>query len=273
MKLLKKGFIFYINSSIHVGLAVTALSMVTVLEYDLSIPPEVYYFIFFGTITAYNFVKYAKIAGLHHRSLTNSLKSIQIFSVFCFGMMIFFAFRISINAVLVTFGFGLLTFFYAVPFLKRKNLRTISGIKIFIVGIVWAGITVMVPMMEVKLELTNDCWLTFFQRVLLVIALTIPFEIRDIPYDAPNLKTLPQQMGVRAVKIVGVVILGAMLLLELCKDILTPNHFVSLFLMSFLVAGVLIFTGIKQSKFYASFWVEGIPILWFLSLFYLENGI
>ena len=269
MKLLKSGFNFYINSSIHVAFAVIALTIVTVLEYNLKVDKSLYFFVFFGTISAYNFVKYAKIAGLHHRSLTKSLKSIQLFSFLSLIIAFYFTFFIPLKVLLIAMGFGLLTFFYAVPLLNYKNLRTIGGLKIFIVGIVWAGITVFTPIVSDKMEITADCWFSFIQRSILVIVLTLPFEIRDIPYDASNLKTLPQLIGVRKVKVIGVILLGLILLIEMFKDELSYTHYLSLFLTSIIIAICLIFTKIKQAKYYASFWIEGIPIIWMLMLIYL----
>ena len=63
MNALKRIFEFYINSSIHVALAVLSLVLITVLEFNLKLPNSYWYFVFFGTITGYNFVKYAPIAG------------------------------------------------------------------------------------------------------------------------------------------------------------------------------------------------------------------
>ncbi len=271
MKLLKSGFKFYINSSIHVALAVTALTLITVIEFSLAISKNLYFFIFFGTISAYNFVKYAKIPGLHHRSLTNSLKSIQIFSFLCFGMTVYFLFTVPLRVVWAAAGFGALTFFYAVPLLKHKNLRTIAGIKIVIVGLVWAGITVILPLVAANAGVCEDSLITFIQRLLLVIVLTIPFEIRDVPYDAPLLKTLPQLIGIRNVKIAGTVTLGFVLLLELFKEDVGFGYYLSLFLVSILTAGFLVFSRTKQAKYYASFWVEAIPIVWYVLFCYIEN--
>ena len=111
MKLLKRVFAFYINASIHVALAVLSLLAITVLEYHLVIPIELWLFVFLGALTGYNFVKYAKVAGLHHRSLTQSLKAIQIFSGICFVFLAFIAFKLSIQTLMITAAFGLATFF------------------------------------------------------------------------------------------------------------------------------------------------------------------
>ena len=102
MRFLKLIFDFYIKASIHVALAVYAFLRITEIYFDLPYNKNLNYFIFFGTITGYNFVKYAGVAKLHHRSLTNSLKAIQIFSFFCFLGMGFYAYQISINTLIIT---------------------------------------------------------------------------------------------------------------------------------------------------------------------------
>ncbi|MBL4663092.1 MAG: hypothetical protein JKY22_05960, partial [Flavobacteriaceae bacterium] len=125
----------------------------------------------------------AKVAGLHHHSLTQSLKAIQVFSFICLGCLVFCVFQLSINVFYVAAVFGGLTFLYAVPFLSGKNLRTFSGTKIFVVALVWAGVTVFVPWSDSLVELNSDIWLSFIQRILIIIVCTLPFEIRDLRYD------------------------------------------------------------------------------------------
>ena len=93
MKHLKGLFDFYINSSIHVAFAVLSLVFVTEKELELSLDFNFNSFIFLGTITGYNFVKYASVAGLHHRNLTKRLKVIQLFSFVCILILAYFAFK------------------------------------------------------------------------------------------------------------------------------------------------------------------------------------
>lgn len=271
MNLLKRLFNFYINSSIHVALAVVALVGVTVLEYRLEVPFNLLGFVFFGTITGYNFVKYAEVAGLQHRKLTDALKSIQVFSFLCFGMLLFFVFHLSVHTLVMVGVFAMLTFFYAVPFLKHKNLRNFSGLKIFIVAAVWAGVTVFVPLAASKMELRTDDWITFIQRFLLVVVLILPFEIRDLQYDRNTLKTLPQQIGIQKTKLFGMTLLVFCVLLEGFKDELTANYLYSLLLMCVLLSSFLLASGKKQSKYFSSFWVESVPIFWLLLFVVLET--
>ncbi|AFL81219.1 hypothetical protein Aeqsu_1739 [Aequorivita sublithincola DSM 14238] len=270
MKFLNQAFAFYVNSSIHVALAVVALLAVSVMEYDLIIPNELWAFVFLGALTGYNFVKYAKVAGLHHRSLTQSLKTIQVLSGVCFLALAIIAFQLSITTLLVTTAFGLATFFYAVPFIRHKNLRNFSGLKIFVVAFVWAGVTVIVPFVASENDISGDVLLTFLQRILIVVALILPFEIRDVPYDSLNLKTLPQQVGVRQTKLLGEVLLTLCLVFEFFKENSGVAYIVSMLIFCVVLGWMIVISKTNQTRYFSSFWVEALPILWFL-VFVLFN--
>jgi len=271
MRVLRYIFQFYINSSIHVALAVCALVGITVFEYDLVVPMALWFFIFLSTISGYNFVKYAKVAGLHHRSLTNSLKTIQIFSFLSLGVLCYFALQLPWKILWTSAAFAMLTFFYAVPVLNKKNLRNFTGIKIFIVAVVWSGISVAVPIMAAGQDYTIGFLLTFIQRFFIVIVLILPFEIRDLQYDNEALGTLPQKFGVVTAKLIGVILLVGSLVLELFKKSNGEYYFLSLICLSFLLSFLLIFSKREQTRYYASFWVEGVPIVWFIILCLLNH--
>ncbi len=271
MNLIKGIFDFYINSSIHVALAVCALVGVTIYEFDLQVSNSLWGFIFFGTITGYNFVKYAEVVRLRHRSLNLSLKTIQVFSFFSFLALIYFTLLLSFKTLLVTGGFAALTFFYAIPFLKSKNLRALVGVKIVIVALVWAGVTVIIPIIDTLEGLSFDMWISFVQRVLIVFILTLPFEIRDLKYDELALGTLPQRVGINTTKIIGIIILVMAFLLAFFKDDITLIYLLSLGILSVIMGIVLLVSKKKQSKYFASFWVESIPIFWFVLLLLLEE--
>lgn len=271
MKLPQRLFAFYINSSIHVALAVMALTAITVWEFNLVVTKELYMFVFFGAITGYNFVKYAKIAGLHHRNLAYSLKAIQLFSALSFILFLVAVFSLQWNVLLIAASFGIPTFFYAVPLIRHKNLRSFTGIKIFIVAFVWAGITVIVPVIAAQNGVSEDVILTFFQRIIIVVVLMLPFEIRDIPYDSLNLKTLPQQIGVWGTKLLGEILLLICLLFEFFKHASEIAYIVSLLMFLVILGSLLIISKAHQSRYFASFWIEGLPVLWWLFYMLLNN--
>lgn len=261
MQGLKNILDFYINSSIHVALAVVSLSLLSFLEYDIKIDQDLLFFIFFGSITGYNFVKYAGIAKLHHASLARNLQMIQIFSFFCFLGLVYFTFQQELEILIVAGVLGCFTLLYAIPFGKnRQNLRNIGGVKIFIIALVWAGVVVILPLLG-KIPI-REISITFSQRFLFVIAITLPFEIRDLKFDSGQLNTIPQQIGIANTKKIGYVLLGVMLLLEFLMPYSSLVNFTALVLTLLVSAYFIKAAEIDQGHYYSALWVEGIPVFW-----------
>lgn len=261
---------FYINSSIHVALAVICLTLITVKRFDISIDENLIWFIFFATITGYNFVKYFGIAKFHHRRLANWLKAIQVFSFVSFIALCYFTFKLPQKTIVYLILFGLVTFFYAIPFLPKRffidtkqNLRSIGGLKVYVIAFVWTGVTVFLPFLHGHETIVFDVYIEAIQRFVLVIVLMLPFEIRDLRFDSLKLSTIPQQIGVIKTKILGVMLSVIFFLAEFSKDFLTQQMLKnSLFTMVLLVLFIS-FSKKNQSIYYSAFWVESIPIFWY----------
>jgi hypothetical protein len=272
MRFFKLVLDFYINASVHVALSVFAFVRITTLYFEIPYHENLDFFIFFGTLTGYNFVKYAGVAKLHHRSLTSGLKIIQIFSFFCFLAMCYFACQLSIKTLLYCVPFGVLTLLYAIPFLSgfHKNLRQVSYLKIIVVAIVWAGFTVLIPVLDATKEMKLSSILLAIQRFLIVIVLILPFDIRDVKYDAISLQTIPKKIGVKNTKRLGLALLLVALTIEflIFSTFPTKNAFMLFF---FVVVIFLMRAQINQSKYYSSFWVEAVPIFWWLFLLGFHN--
>lgn len=106
---MKTLFRFYIQSSMHVGLSVTALAALSVMQFGFVPEPALLLFILFGAICGYNFVKYSGISNLHHLERTGNLLLIRMFSVFCFAGFLYFG-RLLPVEIWYTAGFvGILT--------------------------------------------------------------------------------------------------------------------------------------------------------------------
>ncbi|TRO65722.1 hypothetical protein [Christiangramia sabulilitoris] len=263
MKYFRNALDLYINSSLHVSLAVVAFTLITFLEHDLSFDLDLIFFIFFASITGYNFVKYAGIAKLHHLSLAKNLRLIQIFSMLCFFAMLYFCFKLKIEVIIATGILGLFTLLYSLPvFGQEKNLRSLPGIKIFIIALVWAGSTVFLPLINVEKFLGIDLIVDFIQRLILVIVLTLPFEIRDLNYDDESLGTIPQRIGVSQTKVFGSILLLLIFSSELFQKNFSSVEFSALFVV-LIISGLLLWNSDRdQGKYFASFWVEALPILY-----------
>jgi len=252
-----------------VALAVCSLLWITVIEFNLELNTNLMLFVFFASITGYNFVKYFGLAKFHHRHLANWLKLIQLFSLFSFAGLCYFGLQLEFKTLVYIAGFGVVTFLYAIPFLPKRifleegnNLRAISGLKIYIIAFVWVGITVVLPVVDQGYPLELDIIITVIQRYLYVLVAMLPFEIRDMQFDNLKLSTIPQQIGVNRTKHVGALLLIAFFIMEFFKDETSIVQFVILAVVSLVLGLFLMFSQIKQRQYYSSFLVEGIPVFW-----------
>jgi len=208
MNVLKRIFNFYINSSIHVALGVYALTWVTLIQFNIDYDENSLYFVFYATITGYNFVKYFGVAKFHHRSLAGWLKAIQLFSLIAFIALSYYTFKLNTDTLILIAILGVITFLYAIPMLPRKyfideqkNLRQINGLKVYVIALVWCFTTVFLPLVNNNVSIDSDVIITGFQRYIFVVVLMLPFEIRDLNYDNLKLGTIPQRIGVKKTKL------------------------------------------------------------------------
>jgi len=107
---------------------------------------------------------------------------------------------------------GGISLLYDVP-IGKQRLRNMGLIKIFLIGLVWASVTVWLPAFHAGLPLGSaDVWLIWAQRLLFILAITLPFDIRDILIDkALDLATIPRLIGVEASnKLSGWLLAGAL---------------------------------------------------------------
>ena len=81
MRHIKYLFDFYIQSSLHVALAVFALVRITYLKLNIPYDESVAFFAFFGTIVGYNFIKYDELARIKKIKLTKTFKAIIFLSI------------------------------------------------------------------------------------------------------------------------------------------------------------------------------------------------
>lgn len=263
MAWLKRIFDFYLDASIHVGLAILSLVHSTVLLLNITAPFALYMFIFFGSIGCYNFIKYGVEAKKYILVANRYHKSIQFFSLGCLAVALYYLFFLPNRIFIGLLVLGGITALYALPVLpKHKNFRSLSGLKILIVATVWAGTTVILPVLAQGVFISWDVRVETFQRFLLVLVLLVPFEIRDLKYDRPELNTLPQRFGVQGAKTTGIVWACVFYGSTFLKADLEVVELSSKTLLFFVLLGVIIGTKRNQSRYFSSFWIEAVPLVW-----------
>lgn len=254
------------------ALSAYALVSMTLFFFNISENFEVKAFAFYGTIVGYNFVKYDALARLNKITLRKELKYIIILSI-CSGFASFYYF---LKLQFITKSLGICVFvlllLYTLPFFPNKrNARNWKGIKIYIVSLCWVGVTVILPLINAKVGFTSDVLLLSIQRFLLIFVLVLIFEIIDINTDDPHLQTVPQQIGVAKTKLLGYGLLTVLLLLEFLYE--ANQHYIPLTFKIIVSGSIAIFlykANTNRSRYYASFWVESIPIFWWLLLVFLS---
>ena len=277
MNFLKQLVAFYINSSIHVALSCFALVNITNIIVNIPSNNTVACFAFFGTIVGYNFVKFDALARANKNKMRSQLKRIASFSFASLLMVIYYYFKLQNTTKIVAAFFLILTILYTLPFFPNiKNARNWAGLKIYIVAVCWVGVTVIMPILNSELAMQLPLFIIVFQRLVLIFTLILIFEISDLKTDDPHLKTVPQQIGVKNTKILGFVLLIAFSGIGFFNGNWNSNGNIKIlslllnFVIAIVIALFLYFANENRHKYYTSFWVESIPIFWWLLLLFIK---
>jgi hypothetical protein len=271
MQIFKAVLDFYIKSSIHVALSVFALVRITGYLFVIVGIENVAFFAFFGTIVGYNFVKYDALARTQKITMSLNLKLIAFFSFLCLLAAIYFFWKLENITKILGCIFLILTLLYTLPFFPdRQNARNWAGVKIYIVTLCWVGVTVILPIINSDGYLENNVLIVAIQRFLLVFVLVLVFEIIDLPLDDVHLKTVPQTIGIKRTKQIGVFLMLVFVLLEFFDENSNLKIFIFKVGISITTILFLIFASDKKSKYYSTFWVESIPIFWWILLFFFR---
>jgi hypothetical protein len=270
MSFLKKIIDFYIFSNLHVAIGTFCLVKITLQQYDLD-ENKTALFVLFSTIFVYNFIRFFRISEIKNWYLDwlrNHKSVLYVLSTISFLAMIYLGANFQLKAILWLLPFGLFTFFYVVPLpFKNISLRKVPGIKLFLIAVSYAGITVLFPLVQNDIEISTNEWMLFVQRFLFIVIITIPFDIRDLHCDSESLKTLPQKIGVKKSKLIGVFYAMLFFVLEFFKQPINDFHLIIGLVVIIISTLFLISSKENQSKYYSAFWVESLPIFWFLLIF------
>lgn len=267
MQLLKYIFDFYIQSSLHVALAVYALIRITFIKLNISYDESVAYFGFFGTIVGYNFIKYDELARIKKIKLTKTFKAIIVLSFISALAAFYYFLELKTKTKLIGFGALLLTILYTLPFFPhRQNMRNWSGLKIYLVAIAWVGVTVILPVINAEFDFSILVILKSIQRFILVFILMLIFEIIDLQYDEKTLETIPQKVGEKQTKKISYLLILVFLFLEFFKPNIAFQQLVITFFIAIILLIFAFFATSKRNKYYTSFWVESVPLFWLILL-------
>lgn len=251
MHFLKRLFDFYIQSSIHVAIAVMCLVYIT--DFSNKLCHHIVYpsCVFFGTVVGYNFLKYFEIFSTYRFDYKKYLGILTVTIVSCFGFLFFFLWLKRSVQILIIVS-GLLVLMY--PFLRKYG-----WLKMFLVSFVVTLVSVYIPF-HIRNRIEMDFYITMMQRFLILVSLLIPFEILDSKTDAKSLQTLPQKFGIKKAKLFGILLVIPFIILEFIKT----NSSYLVLPIGIITVLFIHFSSVERNKYYTSFWVESVPICWLI---------
>jgi len=263
---------YYIASNIHVGLSGMSFMAVSLYPKPLSESYIYLLFVFFSAIFSYYFIRIFENCQFNFQNflqrITQQKKSILIGFLLTTIGAILMAIQIKWTKLFILLPGVFVTFWYAVPLFyinhKQTSLRHHPKLKLISIALVWAVVTVIFPLQD-QLRVLNT-WVLFFQVFFLVMALVLPFDIRDINKDKKHLQTLPQQLGIYNTKKIGILFLILFWGFVFLKDPISVSEILTESVLFIVTVAFLLRATPNQSKYYSSFWVESIPILWPLLL-------
>ena len=273
---IKTALNIYIYSSIHIGICVTAMILQTYfyLGIDLSLNPFVY-FSFFSTLLIYSL---HKVVGAYRSRTPNIGTRIQLFytyrklfilyTILIIPFCIYFLLQLDKVHFSLLILPGIISLLYIFPIdMKGRRLRDFAYIKLFLIAIVWVIITVIIPMIFNYADLTFMC-LMGLEKLFFMIALTLPFDIRDVIIDETSgVKTLAGRLGKEMTFQISSFLISLSLIILLVSYI--SGYISSYYLLIMLLAYGLSLIAIKYSlnkthDFYYGGLLDGMMLIPFL---------
>ncbi len=203
MKWIFKLINLYLYSSLHIALGALGLSILSFQAFGIEIHYPYLWFAFLSTAFLYclhRFIGIQKLKGIENKGRFKVIgeyrNHILVYAFISAIGSLYFFFLLSFKTWLILLIPVIISLLYALPVLTRgQRLRDLAYIKIFLIAIIWAWVTIIVPFSYSK----HPLWLVlilFVERALFVFAITLPFDVRDQQIDKNNeVPTLIHKLG------------------------------------------------------------------------------
>ncbi len=257
---------FIIYGNFIIALGAYCLAEITLINNDQGrIIDSSSILLFFSTLTAYNLQRIIKIKtafpenpGERHNWIKENRIFLMILSLISSIAALFYIDfnQIESLAIIILISFISIAYVYVN---NGKGLREIPFFKIFLVGAIWGIGTVLIPLMYHTVNINQLHYLQILRIITLIIAITIPFEIRDLKYDKPEIRTIPQVVGIKGSKIAGIVLMLSFLAISV---VLNTNNTADI-IMTFTCILLISFSGMRKKENYYLLLVDGSLVFWY----------
>ncbi|MBC7653919.1 MAG: hypothetical protein H7098_05520 [Oligoflexus sp.] len=284
IKYIRQPLDFLLFSNIFISLGAAAQGLVTYHLIGYPINWFVIGCLFFSTIVSYNFSiliqkpknpqlsEYRRVRWIFN--YYNMNVGITVFAAIAL-IPCFLELHFKAQILLVILGF--ISIGYSTPLFSvgktKHGLRNIPGLKLFLIALVWALSSVWFPVMEIiaSRQINISLWeliILVLKRLLFVIAITIPFDIRDMLQDSKyKLKTIATVYGEKK----AYLFCQILLLIYLFFSVLFPIggfnlDFFGLTFTIFLTAWLIFKSKWKKDEYYYFLYLDGILVLQYVLL-------
>lgn len=203
----------------------------------------------------------------HHKK---TLKLTTALALVALLVAIFFA-RQKIDIFLLPFA--IIAIGYSIPIVRKNaimlRLRDLPLAKTFLVAGVWAGVTVLLPVLykEMSIFLEKKIVLLLMTRFFFMLALTIPFDIRDQQEDADaGVRSIAVVLGHKWSKVLALLCITGYTLLNTCLFSQELRLWLPLLLTALFVAYLVKKTGPASTEYHYLLWLDGAMLIEFLLL-------
>ncbi len=261
---------FYLYSSLNIALGAAAMCFETTFLTGRPVDSDYLAIIFSSTMCLYALHRLVGITQLaEHKTADRFLTIVKMegyiraLFILAFGVTLWLFIRLPTDVRIMLGIAGFVSIAYTLPLpILNKRLRDLPIIKIFVIASIWSYVTWIIPAGQKPSALT---WIVFFERFLFLVALTIPFDIRDMRIDGlEGLQTLPQVFG--TTKSYGIILFCMIscgfLALALYFSDLIPLPYLSGLLTSYLLTmGAIILSAGQKSDYYFSGLLDGMFLI------------
>ncbi len=273
MKGLSSVIKILVYSNMWVGVAVASLCYLTIGVHHAN---ALYFYGFVACTTTflYNYMRLVQARKYDLRNdfsfkawIVRHRNAVWFFTLFFGAAAFYFLLQIWDWRLPVVFAVpALVSLIYPLSFKKAfhgfTSLRTFPGLKMFLIAVCWSYVSTLVPVVLFD-RITWAHWIEFVMRSFFILALVIPFDMRDLAYDDSEMRTIPQVLGTyKAKQLALFFLLMYQIWIVLRYFIFEGNLPQALALFMAVEIGYWLIRQVHLAKHetYFSFWIEGIPI-------------
>lgn len=268
--MLKKILDIYFYGNIHISFAALFFTLETFYLLDApSFNPSYLIFVFGSTLAMYNMHRIIGLRRIRSAMMNERYQQIDKTSGFLYVLLFvglilagISFFKIQVATIYRLTIAVVLSILYVVPIFPNSNrLRDFNYVKIFLIAAIWAWISMAMPLHAVEPKIF---YLLLVEKFCFILAITIPFDIRDIEIDqSTEVKTLVSALGLNRSKLLSYLLIVVAILINLYMIVIQQhiNFHLAIVSVEFLSLYFIARASSKSPDLLFTGWLDGLILL------------